>query len=144
MDTQQTLSPLTIALHWIVTLTLITLIGIGFYMSWYEVYRLYDWHKSFGVLIVGAVLMPISGMMYSSLGGYGIKVFGWAMVPGNKNAEGQAEPFHAGLSSLGQFTHEWLGYLLAGAIILHIAGALKHCLINKDCTLSRTSGCNGR
>lgn len=179
METQQQLSPLTIALHWIVALTLIALIGIGFYMSWYEVYPLYDWHKAFGVLIfavillrvwwrikngwpapvreypklehrlaqathwvliVGTVLMPISGMMYSGLGGYGIKVFGWVMVPGNKNAEGQAEPFHAGLSSLGQVTHEWLGYLLAVAIILHIAGALKHHLIDKDRTLLRMLG----
>jgi cytochrome b561 len=57
MDTQEKLSPLTIALHWIVALTLIALIGIGFYMSWYEVYPLYDWHKSFGVLIFAVILL---------------------------------------------------------------------------------------
>lgn len=180
MDTQQTLSPLTITLHWVIALTLIALMGIGFYMSMFEFYPLYDWHKSFGVLIfavillrvwwrikngwpvpvhaypklehrlaqvthwvliVGTVLMPVSGMMYSGLGGYGIKVFGWAMVPGNKNpATGETEPFHAGLSSLGQVTHEWLGYVLAGAIILHIVGALKHHLIDKDRTLLRMLG----
>lgn len=179
MDTQQKLSPFTVALHWVIALTIIAMLGIGFYMSWYEVYPLYDWHKSFGVLIfvvillrvwwrikngwpvpvrdypkfehllakathwvliVGTVLMPISGMLYSGLGGWGIKVFGWVMVPGNKNAEGQTEPIHAGLSSLGQFTHEWLGYLLVVAIALHIAGALKHHLIDKDRTLVRMLG----
>ena len=179
MDTQQKLSPLTIALHWVIALTIIAMLGVGFYMSWYEVYPLYDWHKSFGVLIfvvillrvrwrikngwptpvrdypklehqlakathwiliVGTVLMPISGMLYSGLGGWGIKVFGWVMVPGNKNAEGQTESIHAGLSSLGQFTHEWLGYLLAVAVILHVAGALKHHLIDKDRTLLRMLG----
>lgn len=179
MDTQQKLSPLTIALHWVIALTIIAMLGVGFYMSINEYYPLYDWHKSFGVLIfvvilvrvwwrikngwpvpvrtypalehrlaqathwvliVGTVLMPISGMLYSGLGGYGIKVFGWAMVPGNKNAEGQTEPFHTGLSQFGAFTHEWLGYLLAGAIILHLTGALKHHLIDKDRTLLRMLG----
>lgn len=180
MDTQQTLSPLTITLHWVIALTLIALMGVGFYMATFEYYPLYDWHKSFGVLIfaiillrvwwrikngwpvpvraypalehrlaqathwvliVGTLLMPISGMLYSGLGGYGIKVFGWAMVPGNKNPlTGETEPFHAGLSGLGQFTHEWLGYLLAGAIILHIVGALKHHLIDRDRTLLRMLG----
>lgn len=179
MDNQQKLSPLTITLHWIIALTVIALTGIGFYMSWFEFFSLYDWHKSFGVtifavvlvrvwwrikngwptpvrtfptlehrlaqathwvLIVGTVLMPVSGMMYSGLGGYGIKVFGWAMVPGNKNLEGKTEPFHTGLSELGQVTHEWIGYLLAGAIILHILGALKHHLLDRDRTLVRMLG----
>ena len=179
MDTQQKFSPLTITLHWVIALSIIAMLGIGFYMSINEYYPLYDWHKSIGVvifavillrvwwrikngwptpvreypklehrlaqathwvLIVGTVLMPISGMLYSGLGGWGIKVFGWVMVPGNKNAEGQTEPFHAGLSSLGQFTHEWLGYLLACAVILHITGALKHHLIDKDRTLLRMLG----
>jgi cytochrome b561 len=180
MDTQQKLSPITIALHWVIALTVIALTGIGLYMSTYEYYPLYDWHKSFGVLIflvvlvrvwwrikngwpvpvraypvlehrlaqlthwvliLATVLMPISGMMFSGLGGYGVKVFGWAMIPGNKNpATGQTEPFHAGLSALGQGVHEWLGYILVVAIALHLAGALKHHLFDKDRTLARMLG----
>lgn len=179
MDNQQKFAPLTIGLHWIIALTIIALTGIGFYMSWYEFYPLYDWHKSFGVvifllvlvrvwwrirngwptpvreypalehrlaqvthwvLIVSTVLMPVSGMMYSGLGGYGVKVFGWVLIPGNHNADGEAEPFHAGLSQLGAFLHEWLGYVLAVAIILHIVGALKHHLFDKDRTLLRMLG----
>lgn len=179
MDTPQKFSPLTIGLHWVIALTIIALTGIGFYMSIFEFYPLYDWHKSFGVvifaivlirvwwrikngwptpvreypalehrlaqathwvLISATVLMPISGMMYSGLGGYGVKVFGWVMIPGHKNAEGQTEPFHAGLAQLGAFTHEWLGYLLAGAIVLHLLGALKHHWFDKDRTLLRMLG----
>ena len=180
MNNQQKLSPVTIALHWIIALTLIALIGMGFYMSWYEVYPLYDWHKSFGVmiftvillrvwwrikngwptpvraypalehrlarashwvLIIASVLMPVSGIVYSAMGGWGIKVFGWVMVAGNKNPEtGKTEAIHAGLAELGHVTHEWLGYLLVGVIILHIVGALKHHLLDKDRTLLRMLG----
>lgn len=180
MDTQQKFSPLTIALHWLIALTIIAMLGIGFYMSIFEFYPLYDWHKSIGVvifavilvrvwwrikngwpvpvrtypalehrlaqvthwvLIVGTVLMPLSGMLFSGLGGYGIKVFGWAMVAGNKNPDtGKTEPINATLAQLGQITHEWVGYLLVGAIILHLAGALKHHLIDKDRTLLRMLG----
>ncbi|HCS64499.1 MAG TPA: RNA methyltransferase [Cellvibrio sp.] len=180
MDNQQKFSPLTIALHWVIALTIIAMLGIGFYMSINEYYPLYDWHKSIGVvifavilvriwwrikngwpvpvreypklehrlaqlthwvLIVGTVLMPISGMMFSGLGGYGIKVFGWVMVAGNKNpATGQTEPIHAGLAQLGAVTHEWVGYLLVAAIALHITGALKHHLFDKDRTLLRMLG----
>lgn len=180
MDNQQQLSPLTIFLHWIIALTMIGLTGVGLYMSTYEYYPLYDWHKSFGVvilafvlvriwwrvkngwpvpvraypvlehrlaqlthwvLIVSTLLMPISGMMYSGLGGYGVKVFGWVLIPGNKNPEtGQTEPFHAGLSGLGEAVHHWLGYILIAAIVLHIAGALKHHVFDKDQTLRRMFG----
>ncbi|HTF97194.1 MAG TPA: cytochrome b [Cellvibrio sp.] len=180
VDTRDKLSPITIILHWIIALMMIALAGIGLYMSTYEYYPLYDWHKSFGVLIllfvlpriwwrwrngwpapvrhypviehrlasvthwvllVSTLLMPVSGMMYSGLGGYGVKVFGWVLVPGNKNPQtGQTEPFHAGLSGLGQGIHEWLGYLLVVAILLHLAGALKHHLFDKDRTLLRMLG----
>lgn len=180
MDTQQKFSPLTIALHWVIALTIIAMLGIGFYMSINEYYPLYNWHKSIGVaifavilvrvwwrikngwpvpvriyptlehrlaqvthwvLIVGTVLMPISGMMYSGLGGYGIKVFGWVMVAGNKNSvTGQTEPIHSGLSALGQGVHEWLGYILVVTILLHLTGALKHHWFDKDRTLLRMLG----
>ncbi|MFC3114839.1 cytochrome b [Cellvibrio fontiphilus] len=180
MDTPQKFSPLTIALHWLIAFAMIAMLAVGFYMSIYEVYPLYDWHKSFGVaifavillrvwwrikngwpkplreypqfqqrlarvthwvLIIGTLLMPISGMLYSGLGGWGIKVFGWVMVPGNKNpATGQTEPIHAGLAQLGAFTHEWLGYVLVVTVLLHMAGALKHHLFDRDRTLLRMLG----
>ena len=75
------------------------------------------------------------------MGGWGIKVFGWVMVAGNKNpVTGKTEAIHAGLAQLGHATHEWLGYLLAGVIVLHITGALKHHLLDKDRTLLRMFG----
>jgi cytochrome b561 len=33
--------------------------------------------------------------------------------------------------------HQWVGYLLAGLLVLHIAGALKHHFIDRDNTLKR-------
>ncbi len=48
MDTQQKFSSITIALHWVIALSIIAMLGVGFYMSINEYYPLYDWHKSFG------------------------------------------------------------------------------------------------
>ncbi len=59
MDSQQILNPLTIALHWVIALTLIALMGVGFYMATFEYYPLYDWHKSFGVVIFVVILVRI-------------------------------------------------------------------------------------
>ena len=50
-DTKEKLSNLTITLHWIVGLTVITLAVIGVYMSENEAFELYPIHKSIGVLI---------------------------------------------------------------------------------------------
>ncbi len=56
LDSKEKFSTTTIALHWIVGLTIIALLATGIYMEENEVYALYPWHKSFGVLIVAFVL----------------------------------------------------------------------------------------
>lgn len=180
MDTQQTLSPLTIFLHWLIAITMIALTAIGFYMALDHVYALYPWHKALGViifafilfrvwwriknrwpvpvrqypalehrlahimhwvLIISTVLMPVSGMMMSGIGGHGINLFGWHLVPENLDpATGEAIAFNPYLSQLGEKTHEILGYILVLAILLHAIGAIKHHLIDKDRTLSRMLG----
>lgn len=50
MNSDLTLSKTTIALHWLVGLTIMTLIGVGLYMSEYEVWSLYPIHKSVGII----------------------------------------------------------------------------------------------
>lgn len=50
-DTREKLSGLTVFLHWLVGLTIIALMGVGFYMSEFEVYKLYPIHKSVGIII---------------------------------------------------------------------------------------------
>ncbi|MCW8336381.1 hypothetical protein [Vibrio paucivorans] len=43
-------SSLTIALHWLVAFSLITLVGVGLYMTNTETFSLYPIHKSVGDL----------------------------------------------------------------------------------------------
>ena len=50
-DSQNKLSPLTVALHWLIGLTIITMMSVGIFMEEYEVMFLYPIHKSFGVII---------------------------------------------------------------------------------------------
>lgn len=58
-DTKEKLSTLTIALHWIVGLTVITLAIIGVYMSENEAFELYPIHKSIGVLIFAVIIARV-------------------------------------------------------------------------------------
>ena len=55
-DTKSKLSKLTVRLHWVVGITIITLLSVGVYMKEFEAYALYPIHKSFGVLIFLVVL----------------------------------------------------------------------------------------
>lgn len=180
-DLRTKLSPVTIALHWIVALMIIGQIALAVYMEENDVDSLYDWHKSIGVtilafallrvlwrarsgwpplvgdyrrweknlarlvhwlLIIGTVLMPISGMMMAGLGGHGIPLFGLELVAPNPDPANPAEmlPLNAPLAELGHALHEIGGSLLVLAVLLHIGGALKHELMDRDGTLRRMLG----
>ncbi|QKQ23795.1 cytochrome b [Candidatus Ruthia endofausta] len=58
-DTKQKLSGLTVLLHWLVGLVIITLTVIGVYMSENEVFALYPIHKSIGVLIFTVIVIRV-------------------------------------------------------------------------------------
>lgn len=58
-DTEQKFSKTTIILHWLVALAMISLIAVGTYMEQTETYALYPIHKSFGILIIIAVLLRV-------------------------------------------------------------------------------------
>ena len=182
-DTKNKLSHITIALHWIVGLTIITLLGVGFYMDLTHTYSLYPIHKSVGVcifvviilrviwriyngwpepasnykkweqnlskivhyiLLIGSVLMPLSGMMMSAMGGHGISVFGFELFHHNPDPlnPDKALPLNADMAKAGAAIHEWVAFILIGAVFLHIAGALKHHIIDGDGTLKRMLGKN--
>lgn len=98
-------------------------------------------------LLLGAtVAMPISGMLYSTLSGHGFGIFGWVLVHGNHSPTNPAEvvPYSVQGAEIAQATHSTLGYLLVGVIALHVLGALKHHLIDKDETLRRMLGLRRR
>lgn len=76
-------------------------------------------------------LMPLSGWVMSTAAGRPPVFFGWVSMP---------FPGISSNKSLADFMlecHEIIAYLLIGLIVLHVAGALKHHLIDKDTVLRR-------
>jgi cytochrome b561 len=96
------------------------------------------------VLIVGTVLMPVSGMLMSGVGGHGIAIFGWKLMAEHHSftKPDQALPYSEFWAEVGESGHEIIAYILIAAIVLHIAGALKHHIIDRDATLRRMLGQN--
>ncbi len=177
--TTKKMTGMTVFLHWLIGLTIITLIAVGLYMSENEVWDLYPIHKSVGiilfifilyrvirrlirgwpepvsqykkheiilskivhwVLLIGTLMFPISGMMMSGAGGHGIAVFGFELLASNYNVAGEAIALNPTLAEIGHETHEILGTVMMIAIALHIIGAWKHHLVDKDNTLKRMLG----
>lgn len=96
------------------------------------------------ILILGTILMPVSGMMMSGAGGYGLDVFGLELLPRNMNPANPQEilAHSKSLAKLGAEMHEIVGYTMIGAVLFHVCGAFKHHLIDKDGTLRRMFGAN--
>ena len=94
------------------------------------------------VLILGTLFMPLSGMLMSAAGGHGIEVFGLELIAMNPDPANQGEVLAhiPALASLGHEVHELLGLALVGAVVLHVIGALKHHILDKDITLTRMLG----
>jgi len=87
-------------------------------------------HSLHGFLYLLLILIPISGYIDSSAGGYGIHFFGLFDIPLliDKNKE---------LSDTAGMIHGYLGYALVACIALHLAAALKHHFVLKDNILRR-------
>ena len=94
------------------------------------------------LLIIGTILMPISGMMMSGFGGHGIPLFGLELIAPNPDPNNPKEviALNETLASVGHVLHGLGGKLIIAAVLLHIAGALKHHIIDKDNTLKRMLG----
>lgn len=178
LDTHSKLSRTTLVLHWIVGIMMIGLLASGIYMEEFEVFALYPWHKSFGVLIVtfvllrvlwrikngwpshvsnysnidkllarvvhyvlitGTVLMPISGFMMSVMGGHGVDFFGLEMIARNPDPVNPQEviALNGTMAGIGHNVHFYAGMAILVGVFLHVAGALKHHVIDKDGTLLR-------
>ena len=84
-------------------------------------------------LIIATIAMPVSGMMFSLGLGYPVPVLGLFEI----GPLPQKIPI---LANIGGIIHEYTGKSLIAVISLHIAGALKHHLIDKDGTLRRMLG----
>ena len=84
---------------------------------------------------IGMVIMPLTGWLLHSAAPGGFSRILWPL--------GQRLPLvpeNAALAERFAAFHETGWWLLAGLIVLHVAGALKHALIDRDGTLSRMAG----
>ena len=90
-------------------------------------------------LLVITVIMPISGAFYSWASGHNFGVFAFDIVPDNpaRDEMGEVLPRNLQVQECALAVHQWVGYLLAGLLGLHLAGALKHHFIDRDNTLRR-------
>lgn len=94
------------------------------------------------VLLIGTVLMPLSGFIMSAVGGNGVEFFGIEIVARNPDpADPKKVIAHSeAIAGLASAIHQWVGYTLIAALVLHVAGALKHHVVHKDGTLRRMQG----
>lgn len=90
------------------------------------------------ILIVATVLFPLSGVMSSIGSGRGLSVFGLQLVAKNIDpVTGKMTAVSKILGGIGHTLHELLPALVILAIVLHILGAIKHHVIDKDDTIKR-------
>jgi len=83
-----------------------------------------------GALYVMAFSMPLSGWAMSSSYGYPVSMFGLFELPMLVEKNEVRGEWFAQIHALG-------GWAMIGVIVLHVAGAIKHVVIDKDDTLKR-------
>lgn len=167
-------------LHWAVAVLVFGALGLGVMIDWNgfsglnERYGrdvanlIYKYHKTFGVLILGLMIvrlilrrrlgappyakplsgfearasrfahrafyvclfaMPIFGWLATGAGGFPVEFFDWRL-PG-------ILPKNEVVSDAFYLVHGAVGWTLLTLIVLHVAGALKHALVNRDGVLRR-------
>ena len=187
-EQRQRLSRATVGLHWVVAVTVVGMLVLGFYMATTRTYSLWPLHKSTGTVLLGVVLvrlawrirngwpqpvgtysraerwlakcvhvtllaatlvLPLSGLVSSHAGGYDTTVFGWQILPDNPNHavvgadaihKDKVNPRNAALHDVLGEVHQTVAWVLTVAVALHLAGALKHHLVDRDGTLRRMLG----
>lgn len=107
----------------------------GKHSSWEQALaKLVHW-----VLIIGTLAFPISGMLMVYAGGHGLQLFGWDLVSANL-LNGNREVLDGDLARMAREVHGILLPMMLAAILLHIVGAAKHHILDKDNTLKRMLG----
>ena len=101
------------------------------------VYKTWEQHLARSIhvfLLFATLVLPLSGIVYSIASARPISVFGIPVIPqllAEKNLM---------VAQFSRGTHDIMGKLLLAAVVLHIAGALKHHVLDKDGTLKRMLG----
>ncbi len=86
-------------------------------------------HVNHALLYVALFVQPLAGYLGSVYSGYPVKLFGMTLP-----AWGHADPALKDFFSAVHYVNSWV---LAGAVTLHVAAALKHAFIDRDGLLSR-------
>jgi len=81
------------------------------------------------LLYIALFVMPVAGYLGSVFSGYPVKYFGVTLP-----AWGWKDP---ALKDLMSAVHLATSWVLAGAVVLHVAGALKHWVIERDGLVAR-------
>lgn len=93
------------------------------------------------ILLIGSVMIPLSGIVMSAASGWGLSVFGLELIPVNEDpVTGDVTAFSETLDELAYNVHGLASNLVIASVVLHIVGALKHHFIDKDSTLKRMIG----
>lgn len=87
-------------------------------------------HAVHRLLYVALIAMPISGWVYNSASNFPLQWFGVVQLPAIVAADKE-------LKHLAHEVHEFLAWTIIALLIAHVAGALKHHLIDRDDTLRR-------
>jgi cytochrome b561 len=87
-------------------------------------------HAAHAALYVLFFAVPLSGWAYSSAAGFPIVLYGVLPLP-------DFVPVNRALSEAIKPLHGVLAWSLAAVVVLHVAGALKHVLIDRDGLLQR-------
>ncbi|HEY9094469.1 MAG TPA: cytochrome b [Hydrogenophaga sp.] len=74
--------------------------------------------------------VPLAGWSYSSAAGFPVVLFGVWPLP-------DFVPVSEGLAEALKLVHKFAAYGLAGLVLLHVAGAFKHQLIDRDGLIGR-------
>jgi cytochrome b561 len=93
------------------------------------------WQKTSANLMHGALYLlmfavPLSGYFYTLSAGYPVVYFGVLELPVLMGPDPALKPVL-------KEVHFWLNMTLAGAVVAHVAGALKHHFIDRDGVLKR-------
>lgn len=84
-------------------------------------------HKGLYVLMAA---VPLAGIVMTVYSKYGMKWFGLPLFPGLDNP---------GLRDIFKEAHEIIGLILITVIVLHVASAIKHKVVDKDDVMKRMS-----
>jgi cytochrome b561 len=82
-----------------------------------------------GLLYVALLVQPLAGYLGSEVSGYPVKYFG-ATLPGWAGKHVELKDFLSGV-------HLATSWVIAALVALHVTGALKHALIDRDGLLGR-------